>query len=203
MLSHLCLISATAVYCLHHQHEVCCRAFVPIVLRACYTTTVQCGHRTSSSYLGAQVRPCDLKGLTIASSANRRWVPKGNLTSSLSIAFSGGPVGIITALLVAPAVIDLLGWPSVFYICGATGLAWAAYWQPTIPERPPPPLLAASSAGAASAAADQACVVISADHAGLHCPLQYWLLQVVLLHLEYRPQLILQLRVLLHCNPNT
>lgn len=74
-------------------------------------------------------------------------MPKGNLTSSLSIAFSGGPVGIITALLLAPAVIDSLGWPSVFYICGATGLAWAAYWQPTIPEQPPSLPAAVASTG--------------------------------------------------------
>ena len=80
---------------------------------------------------------------------HRRWVPKGNLTSSLSVAFSGGPVGIIAALLLAPVVIDTLGWPSVFYICGATGLAWAAYWQPTIPEQPPRQPLAAASAGGA------------------------------------------------------
>ena len=79
--------------------------------------------------------------------APHRWVPKGNLTSSLSVAFSGGPVGIIAALLLAPVVIDTLGWPSVFYICGATGLAWAAYWQPTIPEQPPRAPLAAASAG--------------------------------------------------------
>lgn len=76
-------------------------------------------------------------------------MPKGNLTSSLSVAFSGGPVGIIAALLLAPVVIDTLGWPSVFYICGATGLAWAAYWQPTIPEQPPRPPLATASAGGA------------------------------------------------------
>lgn len=67
----------------------------------------------------------------------RRWVPKGNLTSSLSIAFSGGPIGIISALLFAPALIDGLGWHSVFWICGATGLLWCACWQPTVPEQPP------------------------------------------------------------------
>ncbi len=74
-------------------------------------------------------------------------MPKGNLTSSLSIAFSGGPVGIITALLLAPALIDTLGWQWVFWICGATGLAWCAYWQPTVPEQPPALPTATSSAG--------------------------------------------------------
>lgn len=74
-------------------------------------------------------------------------MPKGNLTSSLSIAFSGGPVGIITALLLAPALIDTLGWQWVFWICGATGLAWCAYWQPNVPEQPPALPAAPSSAG--------------------------------------------------------
>ena len=78
-----------------------------------------------------------------------RWVPKGNLTSSLSIAFSGGPVGIIAALLLAPVVIENLGWQSVFYICGATGLAWSAYWWPAVPVQPPAIPAATASAGAA------------------------------------------------------
>lgn len=98
------------------------------------------------------------EGVTFPAISNlfAKWVPKGNLTSSLSVAFSGGPVGIIAALLLAPVVIDTLGWPSVFYICGATGLAWAAYWQPTIPEQPPCAPLAAASADSPDVAAPTA-----------------------------------------------
>lgn len=67
----------------------------------------------------------------------RRWVPQANLSSSLSLAFTGGPVGIVTALVVAPPLIGNLGWQSVFWLCGASGLAWVAWWHPTVPEQPP------------------------------------------------------------------
>jgi ACS family sodium-dependent inorganic phosphate cotransporter len=96
------------------------------------------------------------EGVTFPAISNlfAKWVPKGNLTSSLSIAFSGGPIGIITALVVAPALIENLGWQWVFWICGATGLAWSAYWQPTIPEQPPKAPVATASADKAEVKAE-------------------------------------------------
>jgi predicted MFS family arabinose efflux permease len=67
----------------------------------------------------------------------RRWVPKTSLSQALSVAYSGGPVGIITALLAAPAIIRTLGWESVFWIFGTTGLLWMFAWMPLVDEEPP------------------------------------------------------------------
>lgn len=78
-----------------------------------------------------------------------RWVPRGNLSASLSLAFTGGPVGIIAALLLAPPLLDGLGWPALFWVCGAMGLAWAAVWQPIISDQPPVLKPAPEAAGAA------------------------------------------------------
>ena len=66
-----------------------------------------------------------------------RWVPKTSLSQALSVAYSGGPVGIITALLAAPAIIRTLGWESVFWIFGSTGLLWMFAWMPLVDEEPP------------------------------------------------------------------
>ena len=67
---------------------------------------------------------------------HRRWVPQGKLSGSLAIAFSGGPVGIIIALLAAPPVIGGLGWQSAFWLVGSAGLAWTAFWLPTVADQP-------------------------------------------------------------------
>jgi len=82
-----------------------------------------------------------------------RWVPQANLSSSLSLAFTGGPVGIITALVVAPPLISNLGWESVFWMCGASGLAWAAWWHPSVAEEPPSLVAAYAEADVAEVAA--------------------------------------------------
>ena len=70
-------------------------------------------------------------------SAACRWVPKATLSQALSVAYSGGPVGIIVALLAAPAIIRTLGWESVFWIFGTTGLLWIFAWMPLVDEEPP------------------------------------------------------------------
>jgi hypothetical protein len=77
-----------------------------------------------------------------------RWVPRSNLSGSLSLAFTGGPVGIIAALLLAPPFLDAFGWESLFVVCGAMGLAWSAVWQPVIPDGPPQLQSQPQSAGA-------------------------------------------------------
>ena len=50
--------------------------------------------------------------------------------------YSGGPVGIILALVAAPAIIGAFGWPSVFLIFGASGLAWMCAWVPMVGPEP-------------------------------------------------------------------
>lgn len=89
----------------------------------------------------------------MASRCGCRWVPQANLSSSLSLAFTGGPVGIITALVVAPPLISNLGWESVFWMCGASGLAWAAWWHPSVAEEPPSLVAAYAEADVAEVAA--------------------------------------------------
>lgn len=79
------------------------------------------------------------EGLAMPAISNlfAKWVPRSNLSGSLSLAFTGGPVGIIAALLLAPPFLDAFGWESLFVVCGAMGLAWSAVWQPIIPDGPP------------------------------------------------------------------
>lgn len=46
-------------------------------------------------------------------------------------------MGTILALLIAPLIIQNLGWPSVFYIFGSLGLFWVFFWQQLVDEVPP------------------------------------------------------------------
>ena len=65
---------------------------------------------------------------------NRRWVPKASLSQALSVAYSGGPVGIILALLAAPAIITHFGWSAVFFLFGGAGLTWVLTWVPLVDD---------------------------------------------------------------------
>lgn len=58
-----------------------------------------------------------------------RWTVVAERARAISFHFSGLTFGTMIALLVSPAIIIELGWPSVFYISGALGLVWLAAWQ--------------------------------------------------------------------------
>lgn len=48
---------------------------------------------------------------------------------SLALVYSGMYSGSILGLAVSPHMVEVLSWPSVFYIFGAIGLVWYAAWQ--------------------------------------------------------------------------
>ncbi|HUY20165.1 MAG TPA: ACS family MFS transporter [Candidatus Binataceae bacterium] len=57
-----------------------------------------------------------------------RWTLVTERARAIAFHFSGLTFGTIVALLVSPAIVIDLGWPSVFYISGALGLVWLAAW---------------------------------------------------------------------------
>src|SRR5579863_2600127 len=58
-----------------------------------------------------------------------RWTIGSERARAISLHFSGVAFGTIIALLISPAIVIALGWPSVFYISGALGFVWLAAWQ--------------------------------------------------------------------------
>ncbi|HEY1850012.1 MAG TPA: ACS family MFS transporter [Candidatus Binataceae bacterium] len=58
-----------------------------------------------------------------------RWTIGSERSRAISLHFSGVAFGTIIALLISPAIVLRLGWPSVFYISGALGIVWLAVWQ--------------------------------------------------------------------------
>jgi ACS family sodium-dependent inorganic phosphate cotransporter len=58
-----------------------------------------------------------------------RWTIESERGRAISLHFSGVAFGTMLALLISPAIIIYLGWPSVFYISGALGIVWLAAWQ--------------------------------------------------------------------------
>jgi ACS family sodium-dependent inorganic phosphate cotransporter len=70
-------------------------------------------------------------------SITARWVPVAERARVLSLNFSGMHVGTVTAFLLSPPLIVLLGWPALFYITGAIGFVWLAAWIARVPGAPP------------------------------------------------------------------
>ena len=58
-----------------------------------------------------------------------RWTIGSERSRAISLHFSGVAFGTIIALLISPAIVLWLGWPSVFYISGALGIMWLVLWQ--------------------------------------------------------------------------
>jgi predicted MFS family arabinose efflux permease len=58
-----------------------------------------------------------------------RWTIASERARAISLHFSGVAFGTIVALLISPAIVIALGWPSVFYISGALGIVWLVAWQ--------------------------------------------------------------------------
>lgn len=48
---------------------------------------------------------------------------------SLALVYSGMYSGSILGLALSPHMVEVLSWPSVFYIFGSMGLLWFAVWQ--------------------------------------------------------------------------
>lgn len=58
-----------------------------------------------------------------------RCIAKEERARAISFIFSGLHVGSLLGLLVAPPLIENLGWESVFYIFGVLGIAWVLWFQ--------------------------------------------------------------------------
>ncbi|MBF6571562.1 MAG: ACS family MFS transporter [Candidatus Binataceae bacterium] len=58
-----------------------------------------------------------------------RWTVATERARAISLHFSGLCLGTMIALLVSPAIVLTLGWPSVFYLSGGLGIVWLALWQ--------------------------------------------------------------------------
>jgi len=58
-----------------------------------------------------------------------RWTPPQERSQLVGFVVSGIQLGTMTTLAVSGYLSDSsLGWPAVYYLCGAIGLAWTAVW---------------------------------------------------------------------------
>jgi len=57
-----------------------------------------------------------------------RWVLPAERSRAVAILISGIPLGTLFALMTTGWIVSNYGWPSVFYIFGATGFLWTAIW---------------------------------------------------------------------------
>eukprot|EP00889_Picochlorum_renovo_P000671 jgi/Picre1/27701/NNA_000665.t1 len=57
-----------------------------------------------------------------------KWIPVKERSRSLSLVYSGMYTGSVIGLGLSPQLINILGWPSVFYIFGSIGVAWFIWW---------------------------------------------------------------------------
>lgn len=69
-------------------------------------------------------------------SLTARWMLVSERARSLSLNFSGMYLGTVLALLASPMIIAAFGWPALFYISGAIGLAWVVAWMLAAADRP-------------------------------------------------------------------
>lgn len=58
-----------------------------------------------------------------------RVVPPAERSRAVAFVFTGLHIGSITGLLAAPALINWLGWQSVFVVFGGAGLVWVAWYE--------------------------------------------------------------------------
>ncbi len=57
-----------------------------------------------------------------------RWVPPGERSRAVAMLIGGIPLGTLFALMTTGWLVQRYGWPSVFYIFGAAGIAWCVLW---------------------------------------------------------------------------
>jgi hypothetical protein len=80
-----------------------------------------------------------------------RWVPVRERSRSLALVYSGMYTGSILGLALSPHMIELLHWPSVFYVFGSLGVVWFLLWGAQ--ARPPGAPGAVAAHGRAAALA--------------------------------------------------
>lgn len=65
------------------------------------------------------------------------WMPFTERSRSIGLMTAAGAAGTVIALLIVGSIIEKQGWPSVFYIFGSMGIAWAFIWMFVIPPKLP------------------------------------------------------------------
>uniref|UniRef100_A0A1B6KKS8 Sialin n=1 Tax=Graphocephala atropunctata TaxID=36148 RepID=A0A1B6KKS8_9HEMI len=65
-----------------------------------------------------------------------QWAPPHERSLMASIAYAGASVGTVTALPVSGLLGATVGWPSIFYLSGAVGLAFSAIWFAVVKDCP-------------------------------------------------------------------
>jgi len=72
-----------------------------------------------------------------------RWIPRQSRSTYLSLLSSSFSLGTVTALVVAPRVVQAWGWPAVFHSFGLLGAGWVGVWLLTAKDKPAVPVDAA------------------------------------------------------------
>ena len=65
------------------------------------------------------------------------WMPVAERARSVGLLASASAGGTVFALLVSGKLIELFGWPALFYVFGAIGLFWCPLWFAKVPARGP------------------------------------------------------------------
>ena len=65
-----------------------------------------------------------------------RWVPARERSRAASFNLAAIPAGTLVAIIVTPYLAVNFGWPSVFYVFGATGVIWFAFWWLLVVDKP-------------------------------------------------------------------
>ena len=65
-----------------------------------------------------------------------RWLPVTERTRAIGLNASAIPLGTVFALLLTPVIVLSLGWEWAFYLFGAVGVVWYAFWHRLATTRP-------------------------------------------------------------------
>lgn len=65
-----------------------------------------------------------------------RWVPAQERSRAASFNLAAIPAGTLTAIILTPFLAVKFGWPSVFYVFGACGVVWFAFWWFLVVDEP-------------------------------------------------------------------
>lgn len=64
------------------------------------------------------------------------WVPREERSRANALVTSGITVGTVGSMFFAPMLVNGFGWPSVFFVFGATGFAWMLPWGAIAEDKP-------------------------------------------------------------------
>ena len=63
----------------------------------------------------------------------RTWMPAQEISRAVSLTGAAASVGSVFAFLVVGGLMEMLGWPAVFYLFGVIGLLWCGLWILFVP----------------------------------------------------------------------